>query len=113
MGTVFFGWGDQFIYNDEVYTTTASIIMTVGSYFISFIPLLTFGSIAILIGLKFSSGGATVGASLGLLLLLAFLGEVIVIIRPYLFLVYFRQFAVHTFETGDLAKLVLGVQILT
>lgn len=112
LGTVFFGWGEQFTYNDEVYTTTAGIIMTVGSYFISSLPLLTFGTIAMLISLKFSSGGATVGATLGLLLLLAFLGEVIEVIRPYLFVGYFRQLAVHVFETGDLVRIVLGFLVM-
>lgn len=112
MGTIFFGWGEQFIYEGEFFQTATGVMVTVGSYFISSLPLMVFGSLVILVSLQFNSSGAAVGTSLGLLLIVAFLGEIMPVIRPFLFVNYFRQFAVLIFQTGDMPGAALGVLVM-
>jgi len=100
MGTLIFGWGNQFVYQEvnqsikdaTVYSTQEGIVVTLGSYFISIFPLLAFGMMVMFFALFFNSSGVLVGISLGFLIFLSILGEVVQTIRPYLIINSFSLF---------------------
>ena len=100
MGTLIFGWGEQFSFQEPeqaiqeatVYSTTEGIMVTVASYLVSIIPLIAFGMIILFLALLFNSSGVTVGISIGFFIFLSILGEAVVAARPYLILNGFQMF---------------------
>ncbi|MCK8817605.1 ABC transporter permease [Natroniella sulfidigena] len=100
LGTAIFGWGDQFIYQEAdqtiqeatTYSTSQGIIITLSSYLLSIYPLLAFGMLIMFLALLFNSSGVTAGISIGLIIFLSILGEVIEAIRPYLIINGFALF---------------------
>ncbi|OIJ15210.1 hypothetical protein BKP35_05015 [Anaerobacillus arseniciselenatis] len=98
-GVGFWGWGEQFVYEDPnyatgiVYSSTEGILRTIGGYYISVLPLTVFGLIVMYLGFLFKSSGVTVGASFGLFIILNAIGGMFEAVRPYLFVSYFRELA--------------------
>ena len=89
IGTLFFGWGDQFIDRGIVYPTTRGILITAGSYIISSLPLLAYGLGVILLGLLFTGSGAVVAVSTSLVLVFSVAGLLVNDLQPFLISTYF------------------------
>lgn len=113
IGTLLFGWGDQFLYNESVFAIEKGILFTLGSYIASILPLMMFAAVVMLICLPFPSGGAAVAASIGLLLLLSLLAQLLESIRPYLIITYFHEFPNQLFFTGDIGKILLSLLVMS
>jgi len=113
VGTVLFGWGDQLLFNDMVQSTERGIIITLGFYLTSVVPLLAFAAMVMLICLQFSSSGAAVAASVGLLITFSLAGQIVVALRPYLVITYFQELSHHLFLTGDFSKIVNGLMVIS
>lgn len=101
LGTVFFGWGEIFHVNEVSYSSGNAILLTLGSYILSLIPLLSFGMVILLICMQFNSGGAAVGTSIGVFLILTYINLLIEAAKPYMITHYFD---IHTLliKTFDL-----------
>jgi ABC-2 type transport system permease protein len=76
VGTAFFGWGDKTIVNGVDFATGTGILITLKSYLISLLPYLGFGMIIVFFSVLLTSMGATIGISLGLMLVLAILESI-------------------------------------
>jgi ABC-2 type transport system permease protein len=117
LGSLIFGWGEQFVYQDVVaeinytFTTFEGLLVTLGSYAISVIPLLAFGMLIFLLSHHFKGGGALVGISIGLVIMLSFLGEIAQGLRPFLINHYFALFK-YTFLTKDIAQITTSILVL-
>lgn len=100
MGTLIFGWGDQFSYQDPdqaisdatTYPTKEGIMVTISSYIVSIFPLMSFGMIIMFLALLFNSSGVLAGISIGLVIFLSILGGVVEPIQPYLIVDGFSMF---------------------
>lgn len=100
MGTLIFGWGDQFSYqepdqlikNATVYPTIEGIYVTSSSYILSIFPLMAFGMIIMFMALLFNSSGVIAGISIGLVIFLSILGGAVEPIQPYLIVDGFSMF---------------------
>ncbi len=110
LGTAFFGWGDRFIYQDLVYTTREGIIFTVSSYLISFLPTLAFSALVMLISLQFTSGGAAVGALIGLVITMSIAGQLFKVIQPFL-IIYRLTFFQTLLMGGELNQTILSLYL--
>lgn len=100
MGTLTFGWGDQFsfqepeqaINNAVIYSSQQGVLVTISSYVLSIFPLIAFGMLILFLSLLFNSSGVLAGISIGLVIFLSILGDVIEPIRPYLIINGFSMF---------------------
>ncbi|MTI83255.1 MAG: hypothetical protein FH756_04975 [Firmicutes bacterium] len=116
-GSLTFGWGEQFVYQDVVaeidytFTTFDGLLITLGSYLVSVIPLLAFGMLIFLLALHFKGSGALVGISIGLVIMLSFLGEIAEGLRPFLINHYFALFK-YTFLTQDFTQITNSILVL-
>jgi len=116
-GSVIFGWGEQFIYQDVVsetnytFSAAAGFVVTLGAYAISMAPLLAFGMVILLLAFHFNSGGALVGTSIGLVIALSFLGEIAQGLRPVLINHYFALFK-YAFLDQDTAQVIVAILVL-
>ena len=92
MGTLIFGWGDYFSYQEPeqsladatVYSTVDGILVTLGAYFVSIFPLVAFGMMVMFLALHLNSSGVTVGISIGLLIFFNILGAAVEPLIPFL-----------------------------
>lgn len=91
LGTLFFGWGEAFLDRGIAYTWGEGVIITLGSYLISSLPLLAFALFVIFLAHLFHSVGAVVGISISLLILFSVTGVLVSEIQPYLLTTYFTQ----------------------
>jgi ABC-2 type transport system permease protein len=92
LGSLSFGWGEAFLDRGIAYSSTEGIIITLGSYLIASLPLLSFALFAVLLAHLFSSAGAVVGISISLMILFSIMGLLVSEIQPYLLTTYFTQF---------------------
>lgn len=92
VGTAFFGWGDQFAIDDVAYSTGSGILLTFGSYMVSVIPMISFGAFVLLITLQFTSGGAAVGTSIGVFIILTYTSQFIEEAKPFIINNFFDVF---------------------
>lgn len=76
IGTAFWGWGDQMMFNEAIFQPAQGILVTLQSYVITLLPCLGFGMIIVLVSVLSSSMGATVGISLGIMFVLTALENV-------------------------------------
>ncbi len=112
IGALLFGWGDQFIYNGNVFATETGILSTMGSYATSILPLMAFAAVIMLICLQFPGSGAAVATSIGLLLLLSLAGQLVENIRPYLIITYFHEFPNSLFFGGNGREITLSLIVM-
>lgn len=111
MGGIFFGWGGHFTYENLEYTTVGGTLLTLKSYLVSILPLWVFGLVLILVALQFTSSGAYVGVSMGIMILLGFVGQVAPAFRPFLISEHFRLYK--TLMDGDVIRVVLVLLVMT
>ncbi len=90
-GTLFFGWGDTFVDRGIPYTSQEGIIITIGSYLMSSLPLLAFTLVVMLLALVFNSTSAVVGISISIVIFFSLTGLIITEVQPYLITTYFTQ----------------------
>lgn len=112
LGSIYFGWGDIFIFEDVEYSTIAGIILTINSYLISIIPVYTFSLVLMFLSMFFNSTGAFAGASFGLIILLSFFGEVINALKPYLIIHYFNDLFRIVFFEGDPVNIAIAFVVI-
>lgn len=84
IGTLFFGWGEQFLIQGRAFSPAAGIGITLGSYLLTLIPLLAFVSFVMLLSLQFNSSGVAVGILLGILVGMSVAGQLFPTLQPYL-----------------------------
>ena len=94
LGMSLFAWEEGFSFNETIYTANQGIFITIGSYIISILPLLTFSLLIMLISLKLSSSGAVVGSAIGLLFGFDILIQLSEVVRPYILNYYFRYYSI-------------------
>lgn len=123
LGTLFFGWGDmlkmtttelangQLVTKTIELTTAHGIWFTIGSYFLEILPFLAFGMIVFLISIIFSSMGATIGASLGIWIVLQFISQLINDAKPYIINTYYT-FYYEFAKEPDWKKIVTGFCVI-
>ena len=119
MGTLIFGWGDYFSYQEAdqliseatTFSTLEGIFVTLSSYSLSVIPLIAFGMFIVFLTLIFNSSGVVTGISIGLTILMSILGEVITAIQPLLIINGFNLFK-FLFIQSDIGFFILSL-ILT
>jgi len=112
IGTLLFGWGEGFLYNESAASAGTGILLTLGSYLVSLLPLMVFAAVVMFFCLQLPSGGAAVAASIGVLLFLSLLGQLLDSIRPYLIITYFHEFSNYLFFTGDAGKILLSLAVM-
>lgn len=118
VGTIIFGWGEKFIYEDAVneiiynFSTVNGLLITLGSYLVSILPLIAFSLIIMLLALQFTSSGAVVGVSFGMLLTLGFLGQVSEGLQPYLINYHFKLFNL-IFLAVEYPKALISIAFIT
>jgi ABC-2 type transport system permease protein len=76
IGTLFCGWGDKTVVNGVNFTTAAGIILTLKAYLITILPYFAFGMIIVFTSILFTSMGATIGVSLGVMIVLGILENI-------------------------------------
>jgi ABC-type transport system involved in multi-copper enzyme maturation permease subunit len=81
-GTLFFGWGDKTVINNETFETGKGLILTFQSYLITLFPYLGFGMLIVFISVLLTSMGATIGISLGTMIVLSIV-ELIEQVKDY------------------------------
>jgi len=91
IGTLLFGWGEEFLYQGVAYTTREGIIMTLGHYFYASLPLFSFSFPVTLLALIFLNSGLVVGATLGATFAAILTGLLVKEIQPYLITIYFTE----------------------
>ena len=69
LGTVIFGWGAEFMDSGIIYSTSQGLVLTIGSYLGSVLPLLSFSLFVTFIAFLLQGSAAVVGVSFGLYLL--------------------------------------------
>ncbi len=102
-GTLFFGWGDTFFYDDLYFSTAEGLMITFASYLITLVPFMVFSLVIMLLSLFFTSGGVVSVISVGLLVLMNISGELFKMLQPYLLVGSFRGFANDLFVYHDLS----------
>lgn len=112
IGTVLFGWGAHFMIRGVEYSTLAGIKITFFSFLSSAVPLAIFGIMVMWLALLFSSSGAVVGASIGLMLVFAVLGYLVDDIQPYLITAYFSSFRNSLLVVGSYSAAVFAVKVM-
>lgn len=76
IGTLFWDWGDQLLFQEAVFSTPQGILLTLQAYGITLLPCLGFGMIIVLVSVMSTSIGGTVGISLGIMFILTALESV-------------------------------------
>lgn len=112
LGTIFFGWGDAFIFQETVYSTQEGILLTVGSYLISLLPTLAFAAFAMLTAMLFSSSGVTVGVLLASVVGMSLLGQLLEGIQPYL-IIYQLPFFQTALMGGEWREILSSLAVIT
>ncbi len=112
MGTLFYGWGDIFIYEEVTSLTFTGVNRVVGSYLITSVPLFIFGIVVMLFSLIFDSSGAVIGISMGLHILFSFIGAVTELVNPYLITYYFNEVSPLIFDTGDMMQTLTAIIVM-
>ena len=110
VGTFIFGWGDAFVFQGNDYSTFEGILITLGIYAASILPLTIFILLLTLLSLQFTSSGITVGVGIGLMVTMDMFGQVFSSLRPYLLTTYFQKFPMIIISGnygGDLAAALL------
>ncbi len=98
LGSTIFGWGEHFLFRDVnaeityAFSTGAGLMITLGSYAVSIIPLIAFAMVIMFLALRFNSGGALTGTSIGIIIFFSFIGEIAEGLRPFLINNYFTLF---------------------
>lgn len=91
VGSLSFGWGEAFLDRGIVYSSTEGVIITLGSYLIASLPLLSFALFVVLLAHLFLSASAVVGISISLMILFSIVGLLVSEIQPYLLTTYFTH----------------------
>jgi ABC-2 type transport system permease protein len=91
LGSLSFGWGEAFLDRGIIYSSREGIIITLGSYLISSLPLLSFALFVVLLAHLFLSASAVVGISISLMILFSIVGLLVSEIQPYLLTTYFTH----------------------
>lgn len=112
VGTLFFGWGREFLMRGVTYSPWQGVYITVVSYIATTLPLLSFCILVIFLALIMSSGASVVGISVGLLLLFSILEILIKEIKPYVISSYFSSLST-TFLANNRAQLLFSLSFLT
>lgn len=76
VGTLICGWGDKTVVNGVSFSTAAGIILTLKSYLITILPYFAFGMIIVFTSVLFTSMGATIGISLGVMIVFGILESI-------------------------------------
>jgi len=112
IGTLLFGWGDAFLNKGITYTTSEGILLTVGTYLLSALPLLAYSMVIMFFALIFNSSAVVVGATLGLLITTTFAGYLVSEIQPYLISTYFNNFSYSLMFSNDMALLMMALKVI-
>ena len=89
IGTLFFGWGTDFMIRGVVYSTGEGIRITATTFLASVFPLMAFSTMIIFLALLLSGTAAVTGVAIGILLTYTFADLLIKEIQPYLINAYF------------------------
>lgn len=114
IGTIFFGWGEDFTIRGVAYSTAGGFAITAASHLVSAIPLLAFSSVVMLLGLLFHTSALVVGTAAGILFAFYILGEMLSDLEPFLLTTYFSYFSHFYFYLDDAGSLLsaLGVMLV-
>lgn len=113
IGTVFYGWGEEFMLRGGVrYPAAAGILITVSTFLSTAVPLWVFGVMVMFLALLVQSGGAVVAVSVGFMLLGAFLGFMVSEVQPYLVTTYFSSFANSLLLEKDYPAVMTALKVL-
>lgn len=112
IGTIFFGWGSGFADQGILYSTKEGIVIIVGSYLSSSIPLLAYCTLVSFLAILFKSSSVLVGSSIGFLLTSNLLGFLAEEVEPYLINSYFKGFAELIFFAKDVPAITFAIQVI-
>ncbi len=114
IGTICFGWGEEFVLRGISYSAAKGFFITLGSYLISIIPLLAFSIFIMLFALLLHNSALVVGISAGMLFLFFMLGEVVSELQPYLLTSYFSFFShFYFYFNGNINSLLSALGIVS
>ncbi|MDW7684191.1 MAG: ABC transporter permease [Bacillota bacterium] len=91
MGTLFFGWGTEFMIRGLEYSVWQGISLTVISFLAPAVPLLSFSMYVFFIALLLSGSAAVVGLAAGTFFAFSLAELVFRELRPYLITAYFSS----------------------
>jgi ABC-2 type transport system permease protein len=112
IGTLFFGWGNSFMIQGTTFSTFNGILLNIGLYGISALPLIAFGMVVMFISLQFNSGSVVTGVSIGLMLILTLGAEMVPRLQPFIITTYFNTFSYSLLFFRDLPNILMGVNMI-
>lgn len=88
IGTVFFGWGSHFVLLEKTYSTGAGLLMTLGAYLLTSLPVMAISLVVLYAALFLNSSGAVIGLGLGFFFAQSIISQVSSKLAPFMVLTY-------------------------
>lgn len=124
LGTIFFGWGDNFLLTGMRFSATGDVVnistsfsmmngilFTIGSYLLVILPYMAFGMFIFFISLLYSNMGATIGTALGVWFVFSLISQLIKQVRPYIIDTYYT-FYLQFVKDPDIKQIILGFTVI-
>lgn len=88
IGTLFFGWGSQFVLMEKTYSMGTGLLITAGAYLLTSVPIMVMSLVVLLASLYLNGSGAVIGLGLGFFFIQTIASQVSPKIAPFLITTY-------------------------